>query len=75
MINPTWEREALISQVAIDLAQMEIEMEWQNGELQSEPGRQLSDTGEEVRNNTPSPDEVQRDSGLDAGTDDTDTGY
>ena len=71
MQNPTWERTLNIAQVSLDLIQMELEMEWQNGKenIQGSGGGQPAGTGEEVPNDNGGIAEEQRPPQPDAGSD------
>ena len=69
MINPIWEREILIAQVGLDLIEMELEMEWTNAILQSQPGRQPANASAEIRNNDSGTAKDERNPQPDSGAD------
>jgi hypothetical protein len=70
MINPEWDREFNIATVSLEMAELEMQMEWNNGNLpREERGRPLQ-SGEEVRDNGAELVEGQRPPQPDAGGDD-----
>lgn len=69
MNNPKWNRIANIAKVSLDLIELEMQMEWQNGNISRDQERQPVQSGEGIENDTTDDTENERDKDADSGTD------
>lgn len=69
MNNPNWDRQANVAKVSLDLIEMELQTEFENGNLSRQRERQPTVAGEAVQNNFIDNPEDKRNKNADSGAD------